>query len=89
MSIKDFIKGFIQTSKTYIAKYEEYKELSNEDKKKRVDEILFSYTKNAIETLPINFIFKIALKKFLLPNISTLTQGVFDLIEVRISGITQ
>ena len=39
MNFKEFIKDFAETTKTYIEKYEQYKELSGEDKKKRVDQI--------------------------------------------------
>ena len=40
MKLKEFIKGFAATAKDYIEKYEQYKELSGEQKKARVDNII-------------------------------------------------
>lgn len=89
MSLKDFIKGFSETAKTYIEKFEQYKELSNEDKKKRVDDILTTYCLSAIDNLGLNFILKFAFKKLIIPNIPFLTQAVFDLIKAKVDGITK
>lgn len=89
MSLKDFIKGFSETAKTYIEKFEQYKELSNEDKKKRVDDILTTYCLNAIDNLGLNFILKFAFKKLIIPNIPALTQAIFDLIKAKVDGITK
>ena len=87
--LKDFIKGFSQTAKTYIEKFEQYKDLTNEQKKARVDDILTTYCETAIDNLGLNFILKFAFKKLIIPNIPFLTQAVFDLIKAKVDGITK
>ena len=89
MSIKEFIKGFGLTAKDYIEKYEQYKELTGEQKKARVDDILTTYCETAIDNLGLNFILKFAFKKLIVPNIPNITQVIFDLIKTKIKGITE
>ncbi|MBR6298507.1 MAG: hypothetical protein IKR34_04620 [Candidatus Gastranaerophilales bacterium] len=89
MSFKDFIQGFIETSKLYIQKFENYSELNGLDKKKRLDEIIISYCNNALLNSSLNFFFKFLLKKYVIPNISYITQAIFDLIKTNIAGITE
>lgn len=89
MKLKDFINGFTATAKDYIGKYEQYNELTGEEKKARVDGILLTYCNNALDNLPLNFALKWALKKLLIPNIPHLTQAIFDLIKTKIDGITK
>ena len=89
MNIKDFIQGFSLTTKSYIEKFEQCKELKGEDKKARVDDILTTYCENAIDGLGLNFILKFALKKLLIANIPNITQAIYDLIKTRIEGITK
>ena len=89
MSFKDFIQGFIETSKLYIKKLENYSELNGSDKKKRLDEIILSYCDDALLNSSLNFFFKFLLKKFVVPNISYITQSIFDLIKTNITGITE
>lgn len=89
MHIKTFIKDFVQNTKGYIEKYEQYKELSGEDKKKRVDVLITDYVQAVIDNVGMNFVFKFVLKKLLLENIPTLTQLIFDLIKTKVDGITK
>ena len=89
MSFKDFIQGFVETSKLYIQKFESYSELNGSDKKKRLDEIVLSYCNNVLLNSSLNFFFKFLLKKFIIPNISYITQAIFDLIKTNIAGITE
>lgn len=89
MSFKDFVSGFAQTSKTYIEKLEQYKELTGEQKKERLDDILKGYCECAIDKIGLNFILKFAFKKIVIENIPVLTQIVFDLIKEKIDGITK
>ena len=89
MHIKTFIKDFVQNTKGYIEKYEQYKELSGEDKKKRVDVLITDYVQAVIDNVGMNFVFKFVLKKLLLENIPTITQLIFDLIKTKVDGITK
>lgn len=89
MKAKEFINGFCQTAKDYIGKYEQYKDLTGEEKKARVDDIVTTYCQNAIDSVPLNFAVKWVLKKLLIPNIPHLTQAIFDLIASKVQGITK
>ncbi len=89
MQIKEFIETFATKTKGMIAWLEGYKELSNEEKKERLDEHLTKYAETTINTLPLNFILKIALKHILLKNIPIITQAIFDLVKAKVEGVTK
>lgn len=89
MKIKEFIKNIVAESKHYIEKYEQYKDLTGEEKKARVDDILKAYIENTIDTIGLNFIVKLIIKKLLIENIPVITQCVFDLIKAKVEGITK
>lgn len=89
MKVKDFIKNIVKESKHYIGKYEQYKELSGVQKKARVDDIIKTYIENTIDTIGLNFIVKLIIKKLLIENIPVITQCVFDLIKAKVEGITK
>lgn len=89
MNIQNFIKDFALKVKEYIQKYEDYSELSGEEKKHRVDELITNYALAAIDNLAINFILKIVLRKLIINNIPTITQAIFDLLAARVKGITK
>lgn len=89
MKIKEFIKNIVAESKHYIEKYEQYKDLTGEEKKTRVDDILKTYIENTIDTIGLNFIVKLIIKKLLIENIPVITQCVFDLIKAKVEGITK
>lgn len=89
LNLKDFINGFVDTTKTYIKKLEELNTLSNEDKKRRLDEILMTYSLTALDNLGLNFVFKLVIKKLLIANIPNFTQAIFNMIKLRIEGITK
>ena len=89
MHIRTFIKDFVQNTKGYIEKYEQYKELSGEEKKARVDSLIYEYVEGVIDNIGLNFVFKFVIKKLLLENIPILTQLIFDLIKVKVEGITK
>lgn len=89
INLKEFIDGFVETTKFYIKRFEEIKNLTNEEKKERLDELLINYCEKAIDTLGVNFLFKLVLKKILIANIPHLTQTIFNLIRLKIEGITR
>ena len=88
MILRDFIKNFVTEVNANILQLAQT-ELSNENKKLTLDHAIFEYVETAINGLSINFILKIALRKLLLPNISTITQIIFDLLKAKIEGITK
>lgn len=84
-----FIKGFSQTAQIYIEKYETIKGLSGKEKKAKLDEIITQYTLKAIDNIGLNFLVKLIIKNFIISNIPAITQQIFNLIEKRVSGITE
>lgn len=89
MKFKEFIKNFVDETKHYIEKYEQYKDLTGEEKKARVDDIILTYCQNTIDSLSLNFVFKWIFKTIVIPNIPHLTQAIFDLIASKVQGITK
>ena len=89
MKFKEFIKNVAQETKRYIEKYEGFKELTGQEKKKRVDSIIAEYIEATVDTLGLNFVFRFIVKKLLLENIPTITQIIFDLIKAKVEGITK
>ena len=89
MKFKDFIQEFTQNAKDYIEKYEQYKDLTGEQKKARVDDMVLTYCNNILDKLPLNFVFKWVFKQILIPNIPHITQAIFDLLSAKVQGITK
>ena len=89
MKLKEFLQNVAEQTKTYIEKYEEYKELNGKQKKARVDDLITHYIETTIDGIGLNFVFKFVLKKLLIENIPNITQIVFDLIKTKVDGITE
>lgn len=89
MNFKEFIKNVADETRHYIEKYEQYKDLTGEDKKNRVDDIIKTYIENTIDTIGLNFIVKFMVKKLLIENIPVITQCIFDLITASVAGVTK
>ena len=88
MTLKEFIKNFAEQTKNKIIELA-HTELTNENKKLMLDHHIVDYVERAINGLTINFVFKMALRKLILPNISVITQLIFDMLKARIEGITK
>lgn len=88
MELKNFILDFVNTTKKNIIGLAQT-ELSNENKKLMLDQRIIEFLENTIAGIKINFILKLALKRMLLPNVSVITQIIFDLLKARIEGITK
>lgn len=88
MKLKEFIKNFAEQAKNKIIELA-HTELTNENKKLMLDHYIVEYVEKAINGLTVNFVFKIALRKLILPNISVITQLIFDLLKAKIEGITK
>lgn len=88
MEFKNFILNFVNTTKQNIIELAKT-ELNNNNKKMVLDQRIIDFLDNTIAGVKLNFILKLALKKLLLPNVSIITQIVFDLLKARIEGITK
>ena len=88
MKLRDFIENFVTVTKTNIIELAQT-ELSNENKKLVLDHKIGDFLEETLNNLAINFILKIALKKLLLPNVSLITQIIYDLLKEKIKGITE
>lgn len=88
MKLKEFITNFVEQAKNKIIELAQT-ELTNENKKLMLDHYIIDYVEKAINGLTINFVFKIALRKLVLPNVSLITQLIFDLLKAKIEGITK
>lgn len=88
MEFKNFILNFVNTTKQNIIELAKT-ELNNNNKKMVLDQRIIDFLDNTIAGIKINFILKLALKKLLLPNVSIITQIVFDLLKAKIEGITK
>jgi hypothetical protein len=88
MEFKNFILNFVNTTKQNIIELAKT-ELNNNNKKMVLDQRIIEFLDNTIAGVKLNFILKLALKKLLLPNVSIITQIVFDLLKARIEGITK
>ena len=88
MNLRNFIENFAETTKTSIVELAQT-ELSNQNKKLVLDHKIGDFLEKTLNNLAINFILKIALKKLLLPNVSLITQIIYDLLKEKIKGITE
>lgn len=88
MEFKNFILNFVNTTKQNIIELAKT-ELNNNNKKMVLDQRIIDFLDNTIAGVKLNFILKLALKKLLLPNVSIITQIVFDLLKAKIEGITK
>jgi len=88
MKFREFILNFTARVRKDIVELAKT-ELSNENKKLALDHNIVEYVEKAINGMTINFVLKFALKRLLLPNVSLITQVIFDLLKARIEGITK
>ena len=89
MKFSEFIEDFGNKAKHLIEEFEKFKELKGPQRKERVDALMLSWAIPAIDTIPINFVFKLALKTLLKICLPSLTQVIFNSLEARIEGITE
>ena len=82
--IRNFITKFVSKTKNIILELENFSTLRNEDKKETLDKQITLWAQNAINVLPVNVFVKWLVKKYLLENIPTLTQTIFDLLKEKV-----
>ncbi len=88
MKFKEFIQGFAAVAKTNIIELAQT-ELNNDNKKMILDSKIINYLDCAFEKLKVNFIVKKFLKTFVFSNVSQITQLIYDLIKMKVDGITK
>ena len=89
MKFKEFIKTFVDKTKTKIADLETYKELTGPKKKAQLDLTITNWVNAFLSKDKINFVFKLIIKTIILPHIPDITQAIFDLIKTKVEGITK
>lgn len=90
MKLLEFMVGLVDQIKFGIAKYEkDYKDLKGPDKMTLLNKEITSYFDSKWENVKLNFIIKGFLKKQIRNFIPNITQKVYDLIAIRIEGVTE
>lgn len=89
MEIKELIVNISNLALDRIASLAKSKMLDNLEKKERLDDYITDYINVAMGKLKLNFVFKLILKKFLIPNVPVITQSIFDLVKVKLEGVTR
>lgn len=64
-------------------------EVSNFEKKQVLDETITRWLIDELKIVQLNIVAKWFINKFVLPNISEITQFIYDLITIKIVGITK
>ena len=65
------------------------KELSNLEKKDKLDKAVAAYFLTLLASTKINWFSKFVIEKVVVPNIPTITQAIYDLLQEKIKGITK
>ncbi len=86
-SFKNFIAGVLETSKKIIAEVEKTKDLTGEEKKKRLDDAIIVFIQANISKY--HFFVRFAINKLVIPYVADFTQAIFDLLKARIKGVTE
>lgn len=90
MKFTEFVSGMVDQVKFGIAKYEkEYKDLTGPAKMALLNKEITNYFDSKWENVKLNFIVKAFLKKQIKNCIPIITQKIYDLIAVKIEGITE
>ena len=92
-NFKSFVQWAILNAKTKITELAK-SELSNAEKKKRLDSYLMDIiTVNFDYYMPsgiiAKFCYKYVVTKLILPHISEFTQMIYDLLKAKIDGVTK
>lgn len=64
-------------------------EIGNAEKKQMLDDAVTAYIIQTLNAASPNFFIRWAITKLLLPNISIITQKIFDLLKEKIDGLTK
>lgn len=89
MTTKEFIKQFVEVAKDKIAYLQKLSQLTNEEKKARLDGYLVEFAEKGLNQLPLGIVSKWAIKKFIIANIPTITQMIFDLLKAKFDEVVK
>ena len=81
----EFVKEAVNTAKKEIFKLANIN-LTNENKKARLDEVITGFVLNALDKYSFNRFVELFIKKMILPHISEFTQLIFDLLKAKFDG---
>ena len=88
MEIKKIINNIVNLAKHQIEILAKTN-LNNNNKKKALDSQIRNYIDNILNTVSINFILRFIIKKIFIPIIPDITQIIYDLIKVKVEGVTK
>ena len=86
-SFKMIVAELIRFAKLNIADLAT-KELENKEKKLQLDKAILAYLVSLLSTAKFGFITKFIIEKFVINNISIITQAIYDLIKSKVDGVT-
>ena len=86
--VKLFIDDFFVYARAAILKYREFKELTGEQKKDRVDQYMTDLVLKSINSVTYPVFFRWIVKAFVVKQIPVITQRIYDLIKDNVEGIT-
>lgn len=84
----EFLNGFVNTAKEQITELANA-ELDNTEKKAKLDAVITAFAENTLAKAKLNIFVKLAITKIVIPHISDITQVVYDLLKVKITGVTE
>lgn len=87
MSFKEFLAKFVETTKKEI-KALASSSFENSEKKEKLDLKITEAVELMLSKTNLNIFVIFVLKKFILPNVSELTQLIYDLLKSKIKGVT-
>lgn len=86
---KTFITQLVNITQSKIAYLQTFSQLSNEEKKAKLDDFITAWAETQVKNLPLNMFERWIINKFLIKNIPTVTQLVFDLLKNFVVGLTK
>lgn len=87
-SFKKIVTEFINFTKANIVDLAQ-KELENTEKKAKLDKAIKTYLETLLIGVKVNFVTKWVVEKYVIQNIPTLTQAIYDLLKARITNVTK
>lgn len=88
LEVKQFITEFVDLAKTTIVELENGDYPDGKAKKAKLDQILLAWAIPVVSSLAVPIWAKFGIKFILNKYLPVITQKIFDLIELKIAGIT-
>lgn len=87
-SFKKIVTELVSFAKANIVDLAQ-KELENTEKKAKLDKAIKTYLETLLVGVKLNFVTKWVVEKYVIQNIPTITQAIYDLLKDRIAGVTK